>query len=252
MGLLGIAGCGLEFAGEFLAGLAFLGAAQQRAGLGVGWRQGGEAGGQEQQERDGAASGHHEGEATLTLWGEVRTVGAGPSMLGPGSRFEEEEMTAPQLSHLNAAGEVHMVEVGERPASRREATAEGFISMEAATLALVLEGRAPKGDVLAVARVAAIQAAKRTWELIPLCHPIALSGVSVQLEPAANGSGLRLLATARTIGPTGVEMEALTAVQVGLLTLYDMLKSADPAMTIGPVRLLAKSGGRGGEWQRHG
>jgi cyclic pyranopterin phosphate synthase len=123
--------------------------------------------------------------------------------------------------------------------------------MEPATLALVLEGSAPKGDVLAVARVAAIQAAKRTWELIPLCHPIALSGVSVELEPAADGSGLRLLATARTIGPTGVEMEALTAVQVGLLTLYDMLKAVDPAMTIGPVRLLRKSGGRSGDWQRH-
>jgi cyclic pyranopterin phosphate synthase len=123
--------------------------------------------------------------------------------------------------------------------------------MEPVTLALVLEGRAPKGDVLAVARVAAIQAAKRTWELIPLCHPIALSGVSVELEPAADGFGLRLLATARTIGPTGVEMEALTAVQVGLLTLYDMLKAVDPAMTIGPVRLLRKSGGRSGDWQRH-
>jgi cyclic pyranopterin phosphate synthase len=104
--------------------------------------------------------------------------------------------------------------------------------------------------VLAVARVAAIQAAKRTSELIPLCHPIALSGVSVELEPATDDSGLRLLATARTIGPTGVEMEALTAVQVGLLTLYDMLKSADPAMTITGVRLLSKSGGRHGEWQR--
>jgi len=144
-----------------------------------------------------------------------------------------------------------MVEVGERPASRREATAEGFIQMAPEVLALVLEGRAPKGDVLAVARVAAIQAAKRTWELIPLCHPIALSGVSVELEPAADGFGLRLLATARTIGPTGVEMEALTAVQVGLLTLYDMLKAVDPAMTIGPVRLLRKSGGRSGDWQRH-
>ena len=145
-----------------------------------------------------------------------------------------------------------MVAVGDRPASDRRALAEGFITMAPEVLALVLEGRASKGDVLAVARVAAIQAAKRTWELIPLCHPIALSGVSVVLDPAADGSGLRLLATARTIGPTGVEMEALTAVQVGLLTLYDMLKSADPAMTIGPVRLLAKSGGRGGEWQRHG
>ena len=153
------------------------------------------------------------------------------------------------LSHLNSRGEVHMVEVGERPASRREATAEGFIQMAPEVLALVLAGRTPKGDVLAVARVAAIQAAKRTWELIPLCHPIALSGVGVELEPAADGSGLRLQATARTVGSTGVEMEALTAVQVGLLTLYDMLKSADPAMTIGPVRLLVKRGGRSGDWR---
>ena len=111
-----------------------------------------------------------------------------------------------------------MVDVGDRPATAREATAEGFIAMEPSVLAMVLEGRAAKGDVLAVARVAAIQAAKRTWELIPLCHPIALSGVSVQLEPAADGSGLRIEATARTTGSTGVEMEALTAVQVGLLT----------------------------------
>jgi cyclic pyranopterin phosphate synthase len=155
-----------------------------------------------------------------------------------------------RLTHLNAAGEVHMVEVGDRPVTAREALAEGFIAMDPSVLAMVLEGRAPKGDVLAVARVAAIQAAKRTWELIPLCHPIALSGVSVALEPADDGSGLRLEASARTTGSTGVEMEALTAVQVGLLTLYDMLKSADPAMTIGPVRLLAKSGGRNGAWIR--
>jgi cyclic pyranopterin phosphate synthase len=103
---------------------------------------------------------------------------------------------------------------------------------------------------LAVARVAAIQAAKRTWELIPLCHPIALSGVEVVIEACSDGSGMRLVASARTTGSTGVEMEALTAVQVGLLTLYDMLKSADPAMTITGVRLLSKSGGRHGAWQR--
>ena len=144
-----------------------------------------------------------------------------------------------------------MVEVGDRPQTRREATAEGLITLRPELLALVLEGRAPKGDVLAVARVAAIQAAKRTWELIPLCHPIALSGVEVVIEPAADGAGLRLQASARTTGSTGVEMEALTAVQVGLLTLYDMLKSADPAMTITEVRLLRKSGGRHGDWQRH-
>ncbi|MGB5134594.1 MAG: cyclic pyranopterin monophosphate synthase MoaC [Prochlorococcaceae cyanobacterium] len=142
-----------------------------------------------------------------------------------------------------------MVEVGDRPASRREAEAEGLIAMAPQTLELVLAGEAPKGDVLAVARVAAIQAAKRTAELIPLCHPIALSGVEVAIEPAADGSGLRLVARARTTGPTGVEMEALTAVQVGLLTLYDMLKAVDPAMTIGPVRLLSKSGGRQGNWR---
>jgi len=156
-----------------------------------------------------------------------------------------------ELTHLNVAGQVHMVEVGDRPPTRREATAEGFLVMQPQVLALVLEGRAPKGDVLAVARVAAIQAAKRTWELIPLCHPIALSGVEVAIEPGRDGSTLRLEASARTTGSTGVEMEALTAVQVGLLTLYDMLKSADPAMTIGPVRLLSKSGGRHGDWHRH-
>ena len=145
-----------------------------------------------------------------------------------------------------------MVDVADRPLTQRDAVAEGFISMDPAVLALVLEGRAAKGDVLAVARVAAIQAAKRTWELIPLCHPIALSGVGVAIEAAADGSGLRLQASARTTGATGVEMEALTAVQVGLLTLYDMVKSADPAMTIGPVRLLSKSGGRHGDWRRDG
>ncbi len=156
--------------------------------------------------------------------------------------------SSPRLSHLNPRGDVHMVEVGDRPATDRRAVAEGFIAIAPPVLASILSGTAAKGDVLAVARVAAIQAAKRTWELIPLCHPIALSGLEVVIEPAADGSGLRLETTARTTGPTGVEMEALTAVQVGLLTLYDMVKSADPAMTIGPVRLLRKEGGRNGAW----
>jgi len=160
----------------------------------------------------------------------------------------EASSEGPSLSHLNAAGQVHMVEVGDRPPTDRRAVAEGFIAMDPAVLALVLEGRAPKGDVLAVARVAAIQAAKRTWELIPLCHPIGLTGLEVRIEPSADGRGLRLEAAARTTGPTGVEMEALTAAAVGLLTLYDMVKSADPAMTIGPVRLLEKTGGRHGPW----
>ena len=159
-------------------------------------------------------------------------------------------MVEPSLSHLNASGEVHMVEVGDRASTERCALAEGRICMQQQVLDLVLQGQAPKGDVLAVARIAAIQAAKRTWELIPLCHPIALTGLEVSIEPAADGSGLRLEASARTVGQTGVEMEAMTAVQVGLLTLYDMLKSADPAMTITAVRLLSKSGGRHGQWQR--
>ena len=153
------------------------------------------------------------------------------------------------LSHLDANGQVRMVDVSERPATVRQALAEGFIAMAPATLELVRDGRAAKGDVLAVARVAAIQAAKRTWELIPLCHPLPLSGVEVRLEASADGSGLRLEACARTTAATGVEMEALTAVQVGLLTLYDMLKSVDPAMVIGPVRLLSKTGGRHGAWR---
>ncbi|MEO1002509.1 MAG: cyclic pyranopterin monophosphate synthase MoaC [Cyanobacteria bacterium J06638_7] len=158
--------------------------------------------------------------------------------------------STPQLTHLSATGQVRMVEVGDRQPSQRSAVAEGFIAMAPTTLELVLSGGAPKGDVLAVARVAAIQAAKRTWELIPLCHPISLTGLGVEIEPLPQASALRLQASARCLGTTGVEMEALTAVQVGLLTLYDMLKSVDPGMTIGPVRLLRKDGGRHGPWTR--
>ncbi|MEB3334108.1 MAG: cyclic pyranopterin monophosphate synthase MoaC [Cyanobacteriota bacterium] len=156
------------------------------------------------------------------------------------------------LTHLDSHGAARMVDVADRPASVRAATAEGFLTMTPATLALVIEGNAPKGDVLAVARVAAIQGAKRTAELIPLCHPLPLAGVAVAIEPVAGGTGLRLVASARTTASTGVEMEALTAVQVGLLTLYDMLKAVDPAMTIGPVRLLEKHGGRLGSWHHPG
>ena len=160
----------------------------------------------------------------------------------------ESSQPAP-LTHLDSRGSARMVDVADRPATARSATAEGFLTMAPATLALVREGSVSKGDVLAVARVAAIQGAKRTAELIPLCHPLPLAGVTVTIEPTADNSGLRLEASARTTAATGVEMEALTAVQVGLLTLYDMLKAADPAMTIGPVRLLEKHGGRHGSWR---
>ena len=155
-----------------------------------------------------------------------------------------------ELSHLNSQGEVHMVEVGDRPATRREAHASGAIRMEASTLAMVQRGEAPKGDLLAVARVAAIQAAKRTWELIPLCHPIPLSGMDVAIEADPALPGLTLSCCCRTTGSTGVEMEAMTAVSVGLLTLYDMLKAVAPAMTIEAVQLQFKEGGRNGVWKR--
>ncbi|WP_115119193.1 cyclic pyranopterin monophosphate synthase MoaC [Synechococcus sp. UW105] len=154
------------------------------------------------------------------------------------------------LSHLNQQGEVHMVEVGDRSASRREAVAEGRIRMATDTLALIQRGETPKGDLLAVARVAAIQAAKHTWELIPLCHPLPLSGIDVCIEPDQELPGLRLTCSCRTTHQTGVEMEAMTAVSVGLLTLYDMLKAVDPAMTIEAIQLLRKQGGRNGVWIR--
>lgn len=154
------------------------------------------------------------------------------------------------LSHLNQDGEVHMVEVGDRPATKREAIAQGCIRMDAATLGLIERGETPKGDVLAVARVAAIQAAKRTWELIPLCHPLPLSGMEVAIKPDGQLPGLTITCCCRTTNQTGVEMEAMTAVSVGLLTLYDMLKAVDPGMTLSEIRLVRKAGGRNGVWTR--
>ena len=155
-----------------------------------------------------------------------------------------------ELSHLNATGHVHMVDVGDRPDTHREASAEGTIRMEPATFDLIRRGETPKGDVMAVARVAAIQAAKRTWELIPLCHPLPLSGMEVTIDPDETLPGLRLRCHCKTTGQTGVEMEAMTAVSIGLLTLYDMLKAVDPAMVLGDIQLLEKEGGRHGFWSR--
>jgi len=143
-----------------------------------------------------------------------------------------------------------MVDVSDKPESRRVARAEGRIRMLPATLALVLEGRAGKGDALGVARVAAIQATKRTAELIPLCHPLALTRVAAEFETDAGRSVITLTVTVETLGRTGVEMEALTGVSVGLLTIYDMCKAVDRAMTIEDVRLLEKSGGRSGHFRR--
>ena len=155
-----------------------------------------------------------------------------------------------RLSHFNTAGDAHMVGVGDKPESRRIAVAEGRIDMLEGTLKLVAEGRHKKGDVLAVARVAGIMAAKRTAELIPLCHPLPLSRVDVDLAPLADSAAIQCRVTVETVARTGVEMEALTAVQVALLTVYDMCKAVDRGMTIGKVRLVEKSGGRSGRWRR--
>jgi cyclic pyranopterin monophosphate synthase len=154
------------------------------------------------------------------------------------------------LSHFNPAGEAHMVDVGEKPASRRRAVAEGGIHLRPETLRLVAEGRAQKGDVLGVARLAGIMAAKRAADLIPLCHPLSLTHVEVALDPRPEAGQVYCRATVETVGRTGVEMEALLAVEIALLTIYDMCKAVDRGMTLDGIRLLEKSGGRSGDWVR--
>jgi cyclic pyranopterin phosphate synthase len=154
-----------------------------------------------------------------------------------------------RLTHLDEKGEARMVDVTGKAATQRTARAEGFVAMAPATLALVEKGEAKKGDVLAVARIAGIMAAKKTHELIPLCHPLSLTKVVVELAPCADPAGIRVTAEVKVAGPTGVEMEALTAVSVACLTIYDMLKAADKAMRIDGVRLLEKTGGRTGTYR---
>ncbi|MDO9431949.1 MAG: cyclic pyranopterin monophosphate synthase MoaC [Phenylobacterium sp.] len=153
-----------------------------------------------------------------------------------------------KLTHIDETGRANMVDVSGKAVTAREALAEGFVRMDAATLALALSGDAKKGDVRATAEIAGIMAAKKTSDLIPLCHPLALSKVEVRVEPG--DGGLSVTARVRSTGQTGVEMEALTAVSVACLTVYDMLKAADKAMTIENVRLLTKTGGKSGDWTR--
>lgn len=153
-----------------------------------------------------------------------------------------------ELTHLNEAGEVHMVDVGDKEVTRREAIAEGFVEMSPDLADRFFAGDLPKGDAAAVARIAGISAAKKTSELIPLCHPIPLSGVEVVLE--STGHGIRVIATVSTDSRTGVEMEAMTAVSVAALTIYDMVKSVERGVSLDSVRLLRKSGGRTGTWER--
>jgi cyclic pyranopterin phosphate synthase len=155
---------------------------------------------------------------------------------------------APELSHVDKGGAARMVDVSAKADTEREAVAEGYVVMLPATLALIQQGGIPKGDVLAVARVAGIMAAKRTSELIPMCHPISITGVTVDLAPADEGR-LRIVATVKTTGKTGVEMEALTAVSVAALTVYDMCKAVDRAMRVEGVRLLEKRGGKSGDFR---
>ena len=155
----------------------------------------------------------------------------------------------PGLTHIDASGEAHMVDVSDKAETVRIATAEGHVKMAPETLSLILQGNAKKGDVIGTARLAGIMAAKRTADLIPLCHPLMLTKVTVEIEEDADLPGLRVTATAKLTGKTGVEMEALTAVSVACLTIYDMAKAADKAMEIGGVRLLEKSGGKSGDFR---
>jgi cyclic pyranopterin phosphate synthase len=155
-----------------------------------------------------------------------------------------------KFSHFDVSGEAHMVDVGEKPETRRVARAAGAIRMARATLELIVSGGAGKGDVLGVARIAAIQGAKRTSDLIPLCHPLNITRVAAEFTVDRRRSAVRLVVTVETLGRTGVEMEALAAVSIGLLTIYDMCKAVDRAMIIEDVKLLEKSGGRSGHFRR--
>ena len=156
--------------------------------------------------------------------------------------------SGPVFSHLNQRGEMHMVEVGDKPVTVRRAVAEARVAVSPGVRRSILEGTLPKGDVGAVVRLAGIMAAKRTPELVPLCHPLPLSGIEVTMDPCEDG--MVITAEVRTTARTGVEMEAMSAVSVGALALYDMIKGIDRGAVVGPVQLLEKTGGRSGEWRR--
>ncbi|MCQ8106222.1 cyclic pyranopterin monophosphate synthase MoaC [Methylomonas sp. SURF-2] len=158
-------------------------------------------------------------------------------------------MPEANLTHFNSAGAAHMVDVGDKAFTQRTAVCEGMIEMRPETLRLIMAGNHKKGDVLGIARIAGIMASKKTADLIPLCHPLPLTHVDIALEPEIEFSRVRCRTTVKTNGQTGVEMEGLTATQIALLTIYDMCKAVDRGMVIQGVRLLAKSGGKSGDWQ---
>ena len=155
-----------------------------------------------------------------------------------------------RLSHVDRTGRPRMVDVSDKPVTARRAVAEAMVTMSDETLSLVIDGGGPKGDVLGVAELAGVMGAKRTSELIPLCHPLPLTDLQVTITPDRASSGLRIRAEAATTGQTGVEMEAMTAVSIAALTVYDMVKGVERGVTIGGVRLIAKSGGKSGDWVR--
>ncbi len=155
-----------------------------------------------------------------------------------------------KLTHFNQSGEAHMVDVGEKAVTQRTAVAQGYIEMQAETLKLIIDGGHKKGDVLAIARIAGIMASKKTADLIPLCHPLPITHVDIKLNAESEHNRVRCLTTVKTSGQTGVEMEALTATHIALLTIYDMCKAVDRGMVIQSVQLLEKDGGKSGHWRR--
>src|SRR3989454_3175612 len=184
----------------------------------------------------------------------VRPKRAPATRAPTGSFFNPSETRADRrrLTHVDRSGRPRMVDVSEKPATARRAAAEALVSLSPETLSLVIDGGGPKGDVLAVAELAGVMGGKRTSELIPLCHPIALTDLVVTVTPDRVAGGLRIRAEAATVGPTGVEMEALTAVSIAALTVYDMVKGVERGAEIRAVHLVSKSGGKSGEWERGG
>jgi len=189
---------------------------------------------------------------------DVSGAAAGSGAAGSGAAAGSAEATGGKLTHIDENGAARMVDVSAKADTKRVAVAEGFIAMAPETLAMIVEGRAAKGDVLAVARVAGIMASKQTSSLIPLCHPLNITSSAVELTPVQAGQredgrvGIHVSATLAVTGKTGIEMEALTAASVACLTVYDMCKAVDRGMEIGEIRLLHKSGGKSGVWERKG
>lgn len=171
-------------------------------------------------------------------------------MLSDRQSLRESYRTMSELTHFNAAGEAHMVDVGDKADTQREAIAEGWIFMEPATLEKIIQGEHKKGDVLGIARTAGIMGAKKTQELVPLCHPLMITNVELDLTPEPDNNAVYCQAKVKCRGQTGVEMEAITAVQVALLVIYDMCKAVDRGMRMDGIGLLAKSGGKSGTWRR--